>query len=115
MHFSADDAPRHAEWMVDRLMSEVNASDAQKSKAHAIAAAAVADMQPLVKQHHESHKALLAILKERIFDRNKLESLRADSMHRFDDASKRVSTAIGDLAEVLTPPQRQQLVEYAER
>jgi len=115
MHFSAADAPLRAEWMVDRLMSDVKANDDQKSKARAIVDAATGDLQQVTKQHAENHQALLAILKEPTLDRGKLESLRASSIHNLDEGSKRVSTAIGDLAEVLTPAQRSQLADTIEK
>lgn len=74
--------------------------------------AASGDLQRLAQEHGESQKALLAILKEPTFDRSKLESLRVRSVSGLDEASKRLSTAIGDLTDVLSP---QQLADSAEK
>jgi len=114
-HFRADDAPRVAGWMVDRLLYDIKASDEQRAKARAIVDATAGDLQQLARQHDESHQAMLALLKEPTFDRSKLESLRVRSLSNLDETSKRVSTAIGDLAGLLTPPQRQQLAESIEK
>lgn len=109
------EAPRHAEWVADRLMSEVNGSEAQKAKAREITAAAVSDLQSLVMKHEDTHKALLTILKAPALDRGKIESLRVGALHDLDDASRRLTLALGDLADVLTPAQRLQLAEQIEK
>ena len=110
-----DSAPRHLDWAVSRLLSDVNASAEQATKVHTIADAAQGDLQKLSRQHQDSHTALLAILKAPTIDRGKLESLRAESVQELDGASKRLSVALADLAEVLTPQQRQKLVDTVER
>ena len=107
-----NDMPYHAEWLVDRVMDDVKASDEQKSKARAIVKAAANDVQALVAQHHDSHAALLDIVKAPALDRGQLESLRARTLSGMDESSKRLTTAFGDLLEVLTPEQRQ---EFAAR
>lgn len=111
----SDSAPRHLDWAVSRLLSDVNASEEQKTKIRTIADAALADLQKLSRQHQDSHTALLAILKAPAIDRGKLESLRAQSVQGLDEASKRLAVALADLAEVLTPEQRQQLADSAEK
>lgn len=111
----SDSAPRHLDWAVSRMLSDVNASEEQKTKVRSIADAALADLQKFSRQHQDSHTALLAILKAPTIDRGKLESLRAQSVQGLDEASKRLSVALADLAEVLTPEQRQQLTDSAER
>ena len=115
MRFNGGDAPRMAGWMVDRLMYDVKASDAQRDKARAIVDATAGDLQQLARLHSENHAALLSIVKEPTVDRNKLESLRVRSMSTLDESSKHLSTAIGDLLEVLTPEQRQQLADSVEK
>ena len=112
---AGDSAPRHVEWAVSRLLSEVDASEEQKTRIRKIADAALSDLQQMSRQHHDSRQALLAILKAPTIDRGKLESLRVESVQGLDDASKRLSVALGDLADVLTPQQRQQLADSAER
>lgn len=102
-------APYHAEWLVDRMMDDVKASDEQRSKARAIVKAAASDMQALFAQHRDGHDALLDIVKAPALDRGQLETLRARTVSGMDESSKRLTTAFGDLLEVLTPEQRQEL------
>ncbi len=109
------DATRVAEFVVDRIMSEVKADDTQKLKAREIAAAAAGDLKELATQHRENHKALAAILSEPTLDRAKLEALRSKASRSLDESSKRITVAAADLAEVLTPAQRLQLTERMEK
>lgn len=104
-----NDAPYHAEWIIDRVLDDVKASDEQKSKARAIVKATTGDLQALVAQHRDSHAALLDIVKAPALDRGQLETLRARTVSGMDESSKRLTTALGDLLELLTPEQRQQL------
>ena len=109
------DIKQHTEWMVDRMMSEVNATDIQKTKAREIADAAANDLQGLGLQHRNTHQELVAILSAPTLDRSKLEALRASAAESIDKSSQRITVAMGDLAEVLTPAQRMQLVNQFEK
>ena len=48
-------------------------------------------------------------------DRAKLETLRADQMKLAETATKRVTDAVADIADVLTPAQRADLGQRVER
>ena len=102
-------APYHTEWLVDRMMDDIKASDEQKSKAKAIVKSAASDVQVLVAQHRDSHDILLDIVKAPTLDRGELETLRARTVTGMEESSMRLTTAFGDLLEVLTPEQRQAL------
>ena len=113
--FAAKDSTQQAEFVVDRLMSELKADDAQKLKARAIADAAAGDLKELAIQHRETHQELAAILAAPTLDRAKLEALRSKTASSLDQSSKRITVAVADLADVLTPAQRLQLVEKMEK
>ena len=113
--FGTRDATRHAEFVVDRIMNEVKANDAQKLKARGIADAVAGDLKKMATQHRESHREFVAILSEPTLDRAKLEALRSKTAHSVDESSKRIAVAVADLAEVLTPAQRLQLIERMEK
>ena len=113
--FGASDATRKVEFVVDRVMRELKADDAQKLKAREIAGAAAGDLKELALQHRESRQELVAILGAPTLDRTKLEALRAKTVYSLDQSSKRITVAVADLADVLTPAQRQQLVERIEK
>jgi Spy/CpxP family protein refolding chaperone len=53
----------------------------------------------------------MALMGGQNVDRAGMEKLRAEQIALADTASKRVTQALGDAAEVLTPAQRQKLAE----
>jgi Spy/CpxP family protein refolding chaperone len=48
-------------------------------------------------------------------DRGAIEQLRAEQIQAADAASKRLTQALADVAEVLTPEQRKQLAERMQK
>ena len=48
-------------------------------------------------------------------DRSKLEALRSDHLKLADDASRRITAAVAEAAEVLTPAQRADLARRLEQ
>jgi len=96
------------------MLTKIGASDAQKTQIEGILKPAFDDM----KAAHESHSAAFKQFHEAItapsIDRVRLESLRADQIKSFDEASKRLVIAISDAAEVLTPEQRAALAKQIE-
>ena len=57
-------------------------------------------------QHRSAHAELHEILSAPSVDRNRLETLRAEHIRLADEASKRITLALADAAEILTPEQR---------
>lgn len=100
---------------VDRALSTVDASPEQKQKVTAIAQQAVADLMPLREQHRAARRQALALLRAPAVDRAALESLRAEQMRSADAASRRITQALADIAEVLTPEQRAKLGDRIEK
>ena len=113
--FSGSDATKKVEFVVDRIMSELKADDAQKRKAREIADTAAGDLKELALQHRESRQELVAMLRAPTLDRARLEALRAKTVHSLDQSSTRITVAVADLADVLTPAQRLRLVERIEK
>jgi Spy/CpxP family protein refolding chaperone len=66
-------------------------------------------------KHLEARKQVITLLAAPTIDRPKLEALRTDQMKLADAATKRVSDAVADVAEVLTPAQRADLANRVER
>ena len=100
-------SPRH----MDRLLKEVNATDAQRTQIRQIAQAAATDL----KAQREAGKGLrdqqLALFTQPVVDANAAEALRQQMLSQHDQASKRVLQAMLDVSRVLTPEQRGQLAE----
>jgi Spy/CpxP family protein refolding chaperone len=100
---------------VERLGWVTDASSEQKSKINTIAQKAADDIFELRAKHLEARKQVIATLAAPTIDRAKLETLRADQMKLADAATKRITDAVADIGEVLTPAQRADLAQRVER
>ena len=100
---------------VERLGWVTDASTEQKSKINTIAQKAADDIFELRTKHLEARKQVIATLAAPTIDRAKLETLRADQMKLADAATKRITDAVADIGEVLTPAQRADLAQRVER
>jgi len=100
---------------VERLGWVTDASSEQKGKINTIAQKAADDIFELRAKHLEARKQVIATLAAPTIDRAKLETLRADQMKLADAATKRITDAVADIGEVLTPAQRADLAQRVER
>ena len=102
---------RHGARMMERMLDDVKASDAQRTQIRQIWEAARADL----KSQREAGRALreqqMALFAQPTVDANAVEALRQKMLAQHDQTSKRISQAMLDASRVLTPEQRQQLVE----
>jgi Spy/CpxP family protein refolding chaperone len=99
------------EFRLGRALDKVGATDAQKQQIKAIVDAEFAKHEALAAQHEEMHRQLLAALSGETVDRTAIEAVRSQAISKFDQGSKDLSKALGDVAEVLTPAQRSQLAQ----
>ena len=109
--WDGDKLERFVEWKLDDMLAEVEATDDQRERVHAIATDALADMGEFRDFKREGHEALVAALTQETVDREALEALRQSKLETADRASQRLLTALADAAEVLTPAQRAELAE----
>ncbi|MCW7538702.1 Spy/CpxP family protein refolding chaperone [Aquabacterium sp. A7-Y] len=104
-------SPERVERMVDRLLKDLNATDAQRAQVKQIALAAAADL----KTQREAGRALrqqsLQLFAQPTVDANAVEALRQQQMAHADQVSRRISLAMIEVSRVLTPEQRAQLAE----
>ena len=100
---------------VERLGWVTDASTEQKQKINAIAQKAADDIFALRQKHLEARKQVIDTLAAPTVDRAKLETLRTDQMKLAETATKRVTDAVADIADVLTPAQRADLGQRVER
>jgi len=107
--------PGRIERIVDRLAWAVDASSEQKQKLTTIIQRAADDLRPLREKHLEGRKQMRDVLTAPTIDRGKLEALRTDQMKLADEASRRITGALAEAAEVLTPEQRGDLARRLER
>jgi Spy/CpxP family protein refolding chaperone len=109
--------PARAEQRTDRMIRhiavEIDATADQQQKLRDIAKNAVKDMLPLREKMAGTRKQARDLLLGQTVDRAAIEKLRSERIATMDALSKRMSQALTDAAEVLTPEQRQKLSEMA--
>jgi protein CpxP len=101
--------------MLKHLYVEIDATDAQKQQLAPIVKAAATDLLPVRGRLHDTRKQALELLSQPSVDRGALEALRAEKLRLADEASRRLTAAVADVADVLTPEQRRLLAERAQR
>ncbi|MGM9486791.1 Spy/CpxP family protein refolding chaperone [Ideonella sp. YS5] len=97
--------------MLDRLLDDVQASDAQRDQLHRIAETAQADLKPTADAARADHARMVELFAQPSVDAAAVESLRQKMLARHDQVTRRVNVAMLDAAKVLTPEQRQQMAE----
>ena len=102
---------RHIERMIKHLAVEADATTDQQAKLVAIAKGAVNDLLPLREKLRANRAQALDLFTAGNVDRAAIERLRSEQLGLVETASKRISEALGDAAEVLNPDQRRALVD----
>lgn len=102
---------KHAERMVERFARRVDATPEQREKLTAIAKGVARDLAPLREQARNARRSGIELLKSPSVDRAALEQLRVAQLQLADATTRRVTQALADAAEVLTPEQRAKLAE----
>ncbi len=73
------------------------------------------EIWPLAEQHRTNRKALVTELSQTTIDRAAIEEIRKAELELAEQASSRLVDALANVAEVLTPEQRNELIEQAQR
>ena len=102
---------RRIERMTGHVAREISASDEQRQKLAEIAKSAAKDLTPLRESLQSGRKEARELLTQGSVDRAAIEKLRTDQLATFDALSRRLSTALADAAETLTPEQRTRLAD----
>lgn len=97
--------------MLDRMLDDVKATDAQRTKIKQIAEAAKKDLQAQHEAGRSLHEKTMQILSAPKIDDAAAESLRQQMLAMHDKVSKRSLQAMLDISRVLTPEQRAQLAQ----
>lgn len=113
--FSEERMGERIDRMAYRLVRSVDGTPEQEIKIREIGRAAAKEIVELRKQGRDLRRKGMDLLKAPTIDRAAIESLRSQQMALADSVSKRMSTALADAAEVLTPEQRVKLAELAEK
>jgi Spy/CpxP family protein refolding chaperone len=107
--------PGAIERRVNRVLGIVDASTEQKQKVRAIFEKAASDLYAMRDKRQENRRAMAEALAAATIDRAKIEQLRGDRMKLADATSKRLTDAMVEAAEVLTPAQRADLAARFQR
>lgn len=96
---------------LDSVLEEIDATPEQAEKIKAIVTATRTDFEPLAEEMRGTRDQIEALLRAPAIDRAAAESLRAERVARVDEASRKLTAAVLDAAQVLTPEQRAELVD----
>jgi periplasmic protein CpxP/Spy len=104
-------AERRAAVFADRIADHADANAQQREKLVEIAKAAAKDIAPLRQKAHETRKMLVETLTQATVDRNRVEQLRTEQVAAMEAITKRLTQAVADAAEALSPEQRKKVAE----
>ena len=103
------------EFTTDWFMQRIDATAEQRQQVQTLVRGAVQDLVPLREQHQAHRQAFLEALQQPSIDRNTLEALRQAELQLAETASSRFINALADIADILTPEQRADLLTLAQR
>lgn len=99
-----------------RAFSAVDATDEQEDRIWAIIDGARADLRPVMREFRDTRTQVMELMTAPTVDRAAVEALRAERIAAIDEASRKLTAAAIEAAEVLTPEQREKFAEQmAER
>ncbi|HWU65081.1 MAG TPA: Spy/CpxP family protein refolding chaperone [Ensifer sp.] len=99
------------EHRLGKMLDKVDATDEQKQKIKAIFDKAREDVQATRGEPGQMRDQMKALFDKPTIDRDAVEAMRKARVQKMDDASKIMTTAMVDAAEVLTPDQRAKLAK----
>jgi periplasmic protein CpxP/Spy len=102
----------HVEFAVDRALRAAEASPQQREQVDAIVEKAFADHAAFHEQHQAMRDEAIAALTAPTVDRARLEALRAKHLQIAEEGSRHLTSVIADIADVLTPEQRQKVAAH---
>jgi Spy/CpxP family protein refolding chaperone len=110
-----EQAREHAEFAAEWILRVVGASDTQQAQVRGIIGTSVESLFPLADQHRTHRDELIAALSGPTVDHEALERVRQAELELADTASRQLVASLAEIAEVLTPEQRTELLALAER
>ncbi len=100
---------------VKHVSIEIDATAEQEQKITALVTALAKDMKPLHGEFKAAGEQLHKLLVADKIDRVAIERIRAERIAEADRVSKELTTAIADVAEILSPEQREVLNQRIEQ
>lgn len=112
---SLGDAREHSAKAAGRVLDEVDADEQQRARVMAIVEGSVDEVYGLTSEHRAHREALLEAFAGAQIDRAEIERIRGAEMELADAASRQLASALVDIAQVLSPKQREKMLEMAAR
>jgi len=109
------DRAAHAEMAAEWIIRWVDGTPEQQEQVAAIVAATAEELEGIRERHRAQHEAFTAEMTRPEIDRAALDSLRRESVGMLDEASQLLAAGLADAAEVLSPEQRVELMELAQK
>jgi Spy/CpxP family protein refolding chaperone len=101
--------------MLKHLYVEIDATEEQKAKLEPIARQAAKDLLPMRDSLRAGRGQAIELLTQERIDPQAIEALRAKHLQLADQASRRLTQALAEAADVLTPAQRKELAAHVAR
>ena len=95
--------------MVQWMLADIDATDDQRARIGTILKGAANDLAPLRGQHMDARRKTLQLLAAPTIDRAQIEAIRVQQVQLADTATRRMTQAMADAAEVLNSDQRAKL------
>ncbi|MEO3388333.1 periplasmic heavy metal sensor [Mesorhizobium sp. CAU 1741] len=96
---------------LNRAFEAIDATAEQEDRIWTIIDDTRAELRPMMRDFRDARESVIEILAAPTIDRAAAETLRAERIAAMDEASKKMTAAVLEVAEVLTPEQRATLVE----
>ena len=109
------DLDQHLDRLLKHFYVEIDATEEQKRRLEPLVKQAARELMPVREQLHAGRREAIEILTRERIDPGAIEALRARHIGLADEASRRLTRALGELAEVLTPAQRKDLAAHLAR
>ena len=97
---------------LSRALDAVDATAEQEERIFAIIDDARAELRPVMREFRDARTTVVELMAAPTLDRAAAETLRAERIAAIDEASKKMTAAMLDAAEVLTPEQRAELAKH---
>jgi periplasmic protein CpxP/Spy len=94
------------------VLDQIDATREQEDKLWAIIDGTRSELRPAFREFRETHEAIAGILGAPTIDRAALEKLRSERIATVDATSRKMTDALVQAAEVLTPEQRAKLLQH---
>ena len=95
--------------MVERLTDGLDANAEQREKISALVTTFTKDVRPMRKQARKIRKDIEVLLLKDTINRDEVEKLRKERLAEIDRVTSKMTLAMVEVAEVLSPEQRRQL------